>query len=1193
MSVGLKQIYNPLTGQFNLVGSVGGGGVPVKESVSLATAAPLIANYFNGASGSGATLTNSGPLAGLIVDGVLVVSGERILVKDQIAALQNGIYTVTTVGNGATAWVLTRALDYNQPAEIQPGVLIPIAGGNTNSNTLWIEDNVVLHIGVDPINFSQFSAPAFGTINHAVLVGGPNNTVQSIGPGSSGTVFVGNTGGNPDFSNDPTVNSMTIINAPALGTDATNKAYVDLIASGFVFKNGVNAASTVPLTTLYFNGVAGVGATLTNAGAQTAFVIDTYTAAPLDRILIKDQANTFENGIYSVTNIGSGATNWVLTRTTDFDTPVEIAPGALVGVLDGNVNKSTFWDQTQTVVNVGVDAVLFTEFSSAPIHTTQFETQVGGLNNSLVSIPTGLAGDVYLSAGVAANPSFRTPTLGTGLTGTFNATTHEYGLVVPVTTAHGGTGVVSPAAHTLMVAEGAAAMNQVGPGTAGQVVVSGGALADPNYITPTTGTGLTGTFDATTHEYALVIPVTADNGGSGLISPTAHGVLIGEGALPFGVVAPDTAGKVFLAKGALTDPGFVTPTTGTGLTGTFNGTTHEYALVVPVTTPNGGTGLVSPTAHTVLIGEGVAALGMVGPGVALQVLQSGGPLGDPAYSTATYPATATSAGTLLRADGTNWTVTTSTYPNTNAINTLLYASAANVMNALATANNGLLVTSALGVPSILAGPGTTANVLQSNTAGPPSFSTATYPVSTTVNQLLYSSSANVIQGLATGIDGVLVTSHLGVPSILANGVAGQVLTANLNAPPSWQNAAGGGIVSVSGTLNRIDVTAGANPVVDISSLYVGQASITTLGTIATGTWAATAIAADHGGTGVVSPAIHTVMIAQGAAAMNQVGPGLAGQVLQSQGALSDPAYSTATYPATTAQGDLLLSTSANTIQSLVKDTNATRYLSNTGTSNNAAWAQVDVTNGVTGILPVANGGLGVANPGAHTILIGEGASPTSSFGPGSAGQIPVSGGASADPGYVTPTTGTGITGTFNATTHQYALVSPVVVGNGGTGQTSLTAYAVLCGGTNSTNPVQSIASVGVANNVLTSNGPGALPTFQAFPGGLTWSTITINQTVAPSNGYICNKAGTLVLTLPATSTAGDKFEVTGINTALGWSVAQNANQQIFFGTSSTTIGVGGSIASINTRDWAEFLCVVGGASSNWNCNCKEGNLTVV
>jgi hypothetical protein len=69
-----------------------------------------------------------------------------------------------------------------------------------------------------------------------------------------------------------------------------------------------------------------------------------------------------------------------------------------------------------------------------------------------------------------------------------------------------------------------------------------------------------------------------------------------------------------------------------------------------------------------------------------------------------------------------------------------------------------------------------------------------------------------------------------------------------------------------------------------------------------------------------------------------------------------PIFSTCTYPLTTSQGDLLVSTTADAIVVLAKNTTATRYLSNTGTNNNPAWAQVVLTDGVSGVLPNANGG---------------------------------------------------------------------------------------------------------------------------------------------------------------------------------------------------------------------------------------------
>lgn len=80
-----------------------------------------------------------------------------------------------------------------------------------------------------------------------------------------------------------------------------------------------------------------------------------------------------------------------------------------------------------------------------------------------------------------------------------------------------------------------------------------------------------------------------------------------------------------------------------------------------------------------------------------------------------------------------------------------------------------------------------------------------------------------------------------------------------------------------------------------------------------------------------------------------------------------------TNQSTYTQGDILYASAANTLSKLAKDTNATRYLSNTGTSNNPAWAQVNVANGVTGTLPIANGGTNSASAlSGSSIMISNG-----------------------------------------------------------------------------------------------------------------------------------------------------------------------------------------------------------------------------
>lgn len=93
-------------------------------------------------------------------------------------------------------------------------------------------------------------------------------------------------------------------------------------------------------------------------------------------------------------------------------------------------------------------------------------------------------------------------------------------------------------------------------------------------------------------------------------------------------------------------------------------------------------------------------------------------------------------------------------------------------------------------------------------------------------------------------------------------------------------------------------------------------------------------------------------------------------------------------------------------------------------------------------------------------------------------------------------------------------------------------------------------------------------------GGLTWSVETVNGTMAVGHGYIANKAGLLTMTLPAVAAVGSMFEITGINTAVGWRIAQLANQIIHFGTATTTTGVAGYIEATAIRDSVRLVCVV-------------------
>jgi len=158
---------------------------------------------------------------------------------------------------------------------------------------------------------------------------------------------------------------ITNVATPVSTTDAANKQYVDDVAQGLHVHAASFAGTTANLTATYDNGTSGVGATLTNSGAQAAFSTDGTSPSLNARILVKNQTTTSQNGIYTLTTVGSGSTNWVLTRATDFDTGTEIAGGDFTFIDNGTTLANTGWVCVDEVTTVGTDPIVFNQFSGA------------------------------------------------------------------------------------------------------------------------------------------------------------------------------------------------------------------------------------------------------------------------------------------------------------------------------------------------------------------------------------------------------------------------------------------------------------------------------------------------------------------------------------------------------------------------------------------------------------------------------------------------------------------------------------------------------------------------------------------------------------------------------------------------------------------------------------------------------------
>ena len=166
----------------------------------------------------------------------------------------------------------------------------------------------------------------------------------------------------------------------------------------------------------------------------------------------------------------------------------------------------------------------------------------------------------------------------------------------------------------------------------------------------------------------------------------------------------------------------------------------------------------------------------------------------------------------------------------------------------------------------------------------------------------------------------------------------------------------------------------------------------------------------------------------------------------------------------------------------------------------------------------------------------------------------------------------------------------IQVGNASGSLTSLSAATngQLPIGFTGSDPV--ITTLTAGSGISISNGAGSI-TINATGVAFTWNEITgTSSGMAVNNGYISNNAGLVTLTLPSTAAFGDIIRVGGKG-AGGWKIAQNASQVIHFGSTNTTTGTGGSLASTNRYDAIHLVCIT--ANTDFLALSSIGNITVV
>ena len=382
-----------------------------------------------------------------------------LVLKDRVkeTTTTTGTGTVTLAGAAAGFQSFVVIGDGNQTfyaiVDATSGAWEVGVGTYTSSGTTLSRTTVVSSSNAGSlVSFGAGSKDVFVTYpsSRAVYLDAAGSAVTTLDIGTLGT----------STANISTANitAGTVATAPVNNTDIVNKEYADAIASGIHFHEAVNLATTAALpANTYNNGTSGVGATLTG-NANGALSVDSTLTIVAERILVKNEAAGANNGVYTVTQVGSAGTPYILTRATDFDsvgTGVDqIDEGDFFLVTSGTANVNTAWvQQTPPPITIGTTAIVFQQFSapitytagtglnesptytfnianigtagtygsasSVPVITTNAQGQVTGVTNTAIAISgAAVSGNISGSAGSVANAL----TAGSFLTsgGTFN-----------------------------------------------------------------------------------------------------------------------------------------------------------------------------------------------------------------------------------------------------------------------------------------------------------------------------------------------------------------------------------------------------------------------------------------------------------------------------------------------------------------------------------------------------------------------------------------------------------------------------------------------------------------------------------------------------------------------------------------------------------------------------------------------------
>jgi hypothetical protein len=243
-------------------------------------------SYNNNTTGVGATLTvavTGGVWTSITIDGQSLTVGDRVLIKNQASALQNGIYTVTQVSTlgGTSSFIFTRATDSDQVPELAAGDLTYVVAGSTLAGTSWVITTAIVTVGTDAVNWGQFAGASTTTAGAGLIA---NGSAFDVGTASTSRIVV---------------NADNIDLATVTYSNTTPAATTSFVSG---------------LTTDSYGRVTGVATTTHSVATASVAGIASFPTANFtitgNAISISNVANTVISGTILTTQGGTGLTSF-------------------------------------------------------------------------------------------------------------------------------------------------------------------------------------------------------------------------------------------------------------------------------------------------------------------------------------------------------------------------------------------------------------------------------------------------------------------------------------------------------------------------------------------------------------------------------------------------------------------------------------------------------------------------------------------------------------------------------------------------------------------------------------------------------------------------------------------------------------------------------------------------------------------